>query len=209
MLLYVPPTSPDGRRVTLSGVSNCDADPCAACVTCGKPTEEKCGAPDRWSCATSIPLPGGCCIPLWRRSIRVQLSEDGPSEIRAYRGVIIAAGEITVSSTVRTNGTDLVLLAQTLRGTDAPELDVTALRQPIDAGPVPGGTLVVLADSIEAPAGLTLTANGADGGLPQSGGIHPDCSEPGIDPNGNPECFPCLLFNDNGDGCDTAEKTYF
>ena len=209
MLLYVPPTDSDGRRrITLVGDAGCDPDPCVAEVTCGKPTEEKCGAPDPWSCATSISLPGGGCIPLWRRSIRVQLTEDGPAEVRAYRGVIVAAGEITVSGPVRTNGTDLVLLAQTLRGTNNPEVDVTALRQPIESGSVPGGTLVVLADTIDSPGGLTLTTNGASGGLPQSAGAHPDCAEPEIDQNGNPECFPCALIGEGGDTCDPSDNKY-
>jgi hypothetical protein len=199
LLLYVPPASSDGkRRVTLSGSASCNPDPCPGTINCGKPTEEKCPTAQikPTACAASIPLPGGATISLASTTLSADLVGNGQLVAKAYRGVVIAASEITISGTVRTNGNNLVLVASTLKGQSNPVVDVSALRSVIEQAPSPGGRVLVAADTVNAP-GLKLIADGAPGGLPRTRlpngiHIHPDCEDTSPNVNGSSTCFPCV-----------------
>jgi hypothetical protein len=199
LLLYVPPMSSDGkRRITLSGDSACNADPCPGTVTCGKPTEEKCPAANvkPTKCASAIVIPGQAPISLAQKALSVDLNGSSKLTKQAYRGVVIAASEITISGPVRTNGNDLVLVAEQLLGQSNPSIDVSALRGPIELPPSPGGRLLVAADVVSAP-GLTLRADGAPGALPRTRlpdgtAIHPDCEDKTPNQYGGSSCFPCV-----------------
>jgi hypothetical protein len=195
LMLYVPPAQADGSRtVRLKGNPECIADRCEN--LCNRPTHEKCPPPSPHACATAIELP---------HQRRILLSGTA-----AARGLIIAADRIEINGPVRTNGADLVLLAEELVGSSGPRIDASALRRDIAQEARAGGQLVIAAGRISGED-LTLASHGAPGGYPktthidaasgQAFGIHWNCADDSNDAahygnpdpeRYNPHCFPCL-----------------